>query len=110
MRRRRFARTGVSALDAVRAGSARAKRLFNNLIDPVNQLEQRKAAGRSGRSAGQLQPYDLIVFDKLGCLPFRQQDGQLLFHLMRKLYECTSLLITTNPAFATGRKCSVTPR
>ena len=38
--------------------------------------------------------YDLIVIDELGYLPFSQPGGQLLFHLISKLYENTSLLIT----------------
>ena len=33
-------------------------------------------------------------------LPFSQPGGQLLFHLISKLHENTSLLITTNLAFA----------
>ena len=33
-------------------------------------------------------------------LPFSQAGGQLLFHLIGKLYEHTSLLMTTNLAFA----------
>ena len=44
--------------------------------------------------------YDLIVIDELGYLPFSQPGGQLLFHMISKLYENTSLLITTNLAFA----------
>ena len=44
--------------------------------------------------------YDVIVIDELGYLPFSQSGGQLLFHLISKLYENTSLLITTNLAFA----------
>jgi hypothetical protein len=73
---------------------------FFNLVDLVNQLEQEKAAGRSGRLAEKLLRYDLIVIDELGYLPFSQAGGQLLFHLISKLYENTSLLITTNLAFA----------
>jgi DNA replication protein DnaC len=42
----------------------------------------------------------LIVIDEPGYLPFSQSGGQLLFHLISKLYENTSLLITTNLAFA----------
>lgn len=79
---------------------ARAKGRFYNRVDLVNQLEQEKAAGRSGRLAEKLLRYDLIVIDELGYLPFSQQGGQLLFHLISKLYENTSLLITTNLAFA----------
>jgi DNA replication protein DnaC len=79
---------------------ARARGRFFNLVDLVNQLEQEKAAGRSGRLAENLLRYDLIVIDELGYLPFSQPGGQLLFHLISKLYENTSLLITTNLAFA----------
>ncbi len=78
----------------------RGRGRFFNLVDLVNQLEQEKAAGRSGRLAEKLLRYDLIVIDELGYLPFSQPGGQLLFHLISKLYENTSLLITTNLAFA----------
>jgi DNA replication protein DnaC len=73
---------------------------IDRLVDLVNQLEQEKAAGRSGRLAEKLLRHDLIVIDELGYLPFSQSGGQLLFHLISKLYENTSLLITTNLAFA----------
>ena len=79
---------------------SRARGRFFNLVDLVNQLEQEKAAGRSGRLSEKLLRYDLIVIDELGYLPFSQSGGQLLFHLISKLYENTSLLITTNLAFA----------
>ena len=79
---------------------ARARGRFFNLVDLVNQLEQEKAAGRSGRLSENLLRYDLIVIDELGYLPFSQPGGQLLFHLISKLYENTSLLITTNLALA----------
>src|SRR5258705_10481595 len=78
----------------------RARGPFFNLVDLVNQLEQEKAAGRSGRLSEKLLRYDVIVIDELGYLPFSQSGGQLLFHLISKLYENTSLLITTNLAFA----------
>ena len=83
-----------------RSARSRARGRFFNLVDLVNQLEQEKAAGRSGRLAETLLRYDVIVIDELGYLPFSQSGGQLLFHLISKLYENTSLLITTNLAFA----------
>jgi hypothetical protein len=69
-------------------------------VSLCNQLEREKLAGRSGQLAEKLLRYDLIVIDELGYLPFSQAGGQLLFHLISKLYEHTSLLITTNLAFA----------
>ena len=72
---------------------------FFNLVDLVNQLEQEKLAGRGGRLAATLSRLDLVVLDELGYLPFSKSGGQLLFHLISKLYEKTSLLITTNLTF-----------
>ena len=66
---------------------SRARRRFFNVVDLVNQLEQEKAAGRSGGLAETLLRYDVIVIDELGYLPFSQPGGQLLFHLISKLYE-----------------------
>lgn len=72
---------------------------FFNLLDLVNQLEQEKLANRGGRLAENLARLDLVVLDELGYLPFSKNGGQLLFHLVSKLYERTSLLITTNLTF-----------
>ena len=73
---------------------------FYSTIDLVNALEQEKAQGKAGRIALSLMRMDLVILDELGYLPFSQAGGALLFHLLSKLYEHTSVLITTNLTFA----------
>ena len=73
---------------------------FYSTVDLVNALEQEKAQGKAGRIALSLMRLDLVVLDELGYLPFSQAGGALLFHLLSKLYEHTSVMITTNLTFA----------
>ena len=72
---------------------------FYSTVDLVNTLEQEKAQGKAGRIAASLQRMDLVILDELGYLPFSQAGGALLFHLLSKLYEHTSVMITTNLTF-----------
>ena len=73
---------------------------FLSTIELVNQLEQEQQAGKPGRIANRLMHTDLVVLDELGYPPFSQTGGALLFHLIGKLYEKTSLVITTNLSFS----------
>jgi len=84
-------------IDAIGQHGKRVR--FFSTIELVNALELEKVAGKQGQIAHRLMYVDLVVLDELGYLPFSQAGGALLFHLLSKLYERTSVAITTNLSF-----------
>ncbi|MGB4226574.1 MAG: IS21-like element helper ATPase IstB [Candidatus Dechloromonas phosphoritropha] len=93
-------KTHLATAIGIEAIQRHGKRVrFFSTVELVNALEQEKAQGKAGQIAHRLMYTDLVVLDELGYLPFSQAGGALLFHLLSKLYEHTSVMITTNLSF-----------
>ncbi|MFY9327604.1 MAG: IS21-like element helper ATPase IstB [Georgfuchsia sp.] len=94
-------KTHLATAIAVSGIALQGKRVrFYSTVDLVNLLEREKRDGKAGRIALSLMRMDLVILDELGYLPFSQTGGALLFHLLSKLYEHTSVAITTNLSFS----------
>lgn len=65
----------------------------------VTQLLERREERELERFLKQLERSDLIVLDELGYVPFSKAGAELLFDVVGRAYERTSLMVTTNLPF-----------
>jgi len=94
-------KTHVATALGIQAVEHHRKRVrFFSTVELVNALEQEKARGKAGQIAEGLVRMDLVILDELGYLPCSASGGAMLFHLLSKLYERTSVAITTNLSFS----------
>lgn len=93
-------KTHLASAIGIEAVQRHGKRVrYFSTVELTNALEQEKSTGKQGQIAHKLMYVDLLILDELGYLPFSQTGGALLFHLLSKLYEHTSVAITTNLSF-----------
>jgi len=76
----------------------RAVRFFS-VTGLVTELLERREEKQLARFHRQLAKYNLIVLDELGYVPFTKAGAELLFEVVSKAYERTSLMVTTNLPF-----------
>ena len=65
----------------------------------VTQLLERREERHLERFHKQLERHDLIVLDELGYVPFSRAGAELLFEVVSRAYERTSLIVTSNLPF-----------
>lgn len=82
------------------AACAQGRRVrFFTVTALVTQLLERREGRSLERMQRQLERADLLVLDELGYVPFSKSGGEVLFEVVSRAYERTSLIVTTNLPF-----------
>ncbi len=72
---------------------------FYSATGMVTTLLERREERQLERFNRQLERHELIVLDELGYIPFSKAGAELLFEVISRAYERTSLILTTNQPF-----------
>ena len=82
------------------AACAQGRRVrFFTVTGLVTQLLERREERSLERAQRQLERMVLVVLDELGYVPFSKSGGEVLFEVVSRAYERTSLIVTTNLPF-----------
>ena len=88
----------ASALGFAACAQGRRVRFFT-VGGLVTALLEAREERQLERMLKQLQRQDLVVLDELGYVPFSKPGAELLFEVVSRAYERTSLIVTTNLPF-----------
>lgn len=72
---------------------------FFNVTALVTQMLECREQKTLQRFTRQLEKLDLLVLDELGYVPFSKTGAELLFDVVSRAYEMTSVVVTTNLPF-----------
>ena len=82
------------------AACSQGKRVrFLTTTGLVTQLLEQRETRTLQRLHKQLERLDVLVLDELGYVPFSKTGAELLFDVVSRAYERTSLIVTTNLPF-----------
>ncbi|MHC4854244.1 MAG: IS21-like element helper ATPase IstB [Planctomycetota bacterium] len=88
----------ASALAFAACSQGRRVRFFT-VTGLVTQMLERREERQLERLHKQLERLDLIVLDELGYVPCTKTGAELIFEVVSRAYERTSLILTTNLPF-----------
>ena len=88
----------ASALGFAACSEGKRVKLITTTALVTQMLEQRENRSLQ-RLYKQLQRQDVLILDELGYVPFSKAGAELLFDVVGRAYEQTSLIITTNLPF-----------
>ncbi len=88
----------ATALGMTACTQGRKVRFFT-VTGLVTHLLERREERNLERMLKQLERHDLIILDELGYVPFSKAGAELLFEVVSRAYERTSLIVTTNLPF-----------
>lgn len=88
----------ATALGHAACAQGRKVRFYSVTSLVTQLLEQREERGLQ-RLQRQLERHHLLILDELGYVPFSKTGAELLFDVVSRAYERTSLIVTTNLPF-----------